>query len=244
MNIVVLHFDSLASTNTEAIEQAKRGSDEGLCVIAREQTGGRGRHGRIWTSQKNAGLYFSIVLRPRIEARYTSLITLMSGIAVNDLLAGYDLTPDIKWVNDILIGEKKICGILAEAVETPSGQAVIVGIGLNVHFSDIPDQLANATSLDAEGIKVAFGQLEQDLVKYLSFWYARLCDDGGHALIIDEWRRRSSYFAGKPVRVTLTDSVFDGITDGLEETGALRVKLSDGSITTIHAGDVERLRTA
>ncbi len=238
MNITILRFDTIDSTNSEAIRQAKLGADEGLCIIASQQTAGRGRHGRTWVSEKDAGLYFSIVLRPKIDMRFLPLITLMTGVAVNDTLAEFGLKPDIKWVNDILIGEKKICGILAETVETPTGLAVIVGIGINLSSQNFPDEIAEtATSLNAPAEDV-----ETSLAKYLIYWHAILCGGNGHTKIIEEWQRRSSYFSGKSVRVKLADATFEGVTDGLEENGALRVKTSDGSIKIVQAGDVERLR--
>src|SRR5436190_18936870 len=99
MNITVLTFDSLDSTNTEALKQARQGAGEGLCIVARQQTAGRGRHGRTWVSQKDAGLYFSIVLRPKIDTKSLPLITLMTGVAVHDTLQEFGVKPDIKWVN-------------------------------------------------------------------------------------------------------------------------------------------------
>src|SRR5215216_2034234 len=141
MNITVLTYDSLVSTNTEALKQARQGADEGLCIVARQQTAGRGRRGRKWISDKDAGLYFSIVLRPKIETKYLTLITLTAGIAVHDTLQELDLKPDIKWVNDILIDEKKISGILAETTDTNEGLAVIVGIGINLKTSNLPPEI-------------------------------------------------------------------------------------------------------
>lgn len=244
MNINILRFDSIGSTNTEAANQARQGVDEGLCVIAREQSAGRGRHGRVWVSEPDSGLYFSIVLRPKLDLKYLSLITLMSGVAVYDTLKEFSLKPDIKWVNDVLIGDKKICGILAETVDTPTGNAVIVGIGINLKSSNFPDEIAEtATSIQAERSgEVTSGNVEGALIKYLSYWYEILNSDDGPTEILQNWRQRSSYFSGKAVRVTLPDGVIEGTTDGLEENGALRVKASDGSVTIVQAGDVERLR--
>ena len=244
MNITILRFDNIDSTNTEAANQARQGADEGLCVIASQQTAGRGRHGRTWVSEKGSGLYFSIVLRPKIETQFLPLITLMTGIAVYDTLKEFDLKPDIKWVNDVLIGEKKICGILAETVDTPTGNAVIVGIGINLKSSNFPDEIVEtATSIQAERSgDVTSDSVEGALIKYLSYWYAILNSDDGPTEIIQNWRQRSSYFSGKAVRVTLPNGVLEGTTDGLEENGALRVKAGDGSVTIVQAGDVERLR--
>ncbi len=245
MDITVLTFDKLDSTNTEAANQARQGADEGVCVVARQQTAGRGRHGRAWSSEMDSGLYFSIVLRPKIVNRFLPLITLMAGIAVHDALKEIGLKPDIKWVNDILIGEKKISGILAETVETNSGLAVVVGIGINLTSRNFPDEIAKtATSIEAQtGKRLTANEVAETLTKYLSFFYRVLSENGGTREIVENWRRRSTYFSGKAVRVTLSGEMVEGTTDGLEENGALRVKTSDGSVRIMQAGDVERLRS-
>lgn len=243
MNINILHFDSIDSTNSEAIKQARAGAAEGLCIQAARQTAGRGRHGRKWISELDSGLYFSIVLRPDIEMRFLPLITLMAGVAAFDTLADLGLEPDIKWVNDLLVNEKKIGGILAEAIETSAGLAVIVGIGLNLTSGNIRDEMAAAaTSIEAEtGKRVA----ADDAAKVLTAHLARVYDvlkGGSYSGIIDRWRRRSTYYNGKAVRVDLGDSAIEGVTDGLEENGALRVRTADGSLSVVQAGDVQRLR--
>lgn len=246
MNLTILRFETLGSTNTEAANQARQGADEGLCVIARQQTAGRGRHGRTWVSEKDSGLYFSIVLRPQFDIKHLTLITLMAGVAVYDSLKEFGLTPDIKWVNDVLVREKKIAGILAETVEPPRGLAVVVGIGINFKSSNFPNEIADtATSIEAElplSRRIPSGEVEAALTKYISYWYPMLGHENGPACILDAWRQRSTYFSGKQVRVTLPDGRFDGMTDGLEENGALRVKTPAGSVTIVQAGDVERLR--
>lgn len=244
MNFTILRFDTIDSTNTEAAKQARLGADEGLCVLARQQTAGRGRKGRAWVSDMDAGLYFSLVLRPKVAVRYLPLITLMTGVAVHDALREFDLRPDIKWVNDILIGDLKISGILAETVDTPQGLAVVVGIGVNLTSRAFPDEIAaTATSIETKtGRPIAADEVAEQLTGYLSYFYEILNAPGGPAEIVDQWRRRSSYFSGKSVRVTLESEVIEGTTDGLEENGALRVKTQGGSVTIIQAGDVERLR--
>lgn len=244
MDFTILRFDSVGSTNTEAADQARRGAAEGLCVIAEEQTAGRGRHGRTWISEKGSGLYFSIVLRPKLAPRYLPLITLMAGVAVHDALEEFGVRPDIKWVNDLLVGEKKIGGILAETVETASDLAVVVGIGINLTSRNFrAETTQTATSIENEtGKVVAADELAESITAFLSYFYETLNGPGGPADIIDSWRRRSSYFSGKNVRVTLAGDVIEGVTDGLEENGALRVKNSDGSVRIVQAGDVERVR--
>jgi BirA family biotin operon repressor/biotin-[acetyl-CoA-carboxylase] ligase len=244
MQITVLTFDSLESTNTEALNQAKLGADEGVCVIARQQTAGRGRHGRTWVSPKDAGLYFSIVLRPELDMQDLPLITLMTGVAVHETLAELGINADIKWVNDSLVNEKKICGILAETTDTPLGLAVIVGIGINLRSSAFPPELEEtATSIENEkSVQIDVDTLIQHLTKHLFSVYVRLINNPKS--IIREWSRRSSYSSGKHVRVVLENETVLGVTEGLEPNGALRVRKNDGELAIIQAGDVEQLRTA
>ncbi len=245
MNFSLLTFDILDSTNTEALKQARLGADEGVCVVARQQTAGRGRYGRTWVSERDAGLYFSIVLRPMLDAHDLPLITLVAGIAVHDALAELGMKPDIKWVNDVLINEKKIAGILAETTETPKGLAVVVGIGINLKSSNFPpDLVATATSLEDLSSTADRDTLIEVLTSHFSRFYDMLQIEGGAARIIENWKQRSSYSSGKIVRAVLNGETITGVTDGLEDNGALRVKRSDGSVTIVQAGDVEQVRAA
>src|SRR5262245_60447148 len=141
----ILHYESLPSTNTEAARLALQGAGEGLSVVADEQTAGRGRLQRNWLSPKGAGLYLSIVLRPEIPLIQWPLLTFMAAVVVNDaLLKACALQTDIKWPNDILSGERKLCGILSEAIETDEGRAAVTGIGINLTAEAFPDDLAAA----------------------------------------------------------------------------------------------------
>lgn len=245
MNITILRFDSLPSTNTEALNQAKRGAIEGLCVVAKQQTEGRGRHGRIWVSPENAGLYFSIVLRPKLEMRFLPLLTLTGAVAVFDVLQDlYQLNPDIKWANDILVNDKKICGILAETAETKSGFAVIVGIGINLQTSNFSPELSEiATSIESETKNSPNPEiLLQQLTKTLSIYYQKLHGKDGAEKIRQEWMRRSSYAFGRQVKAVLGNETIFGTTRGIEQNGALRVETESGEMKIIHAGDVTKLR--
>jgi BirA family transcriptional regulator, biotin operon repressor / biotin---[acetyl-CoA-carboxylase] ligase len=244
MHFNILTFDILDSTNSEALRQVRQGADEGLCIIARQQTGGRGRYGRTWVSERDAGVYFSIVLKPHLEATYLPLITLMAGIAVHDTLREIGIEPDIKWVNDVLVNEKKISGILAETTETPEGLAVIVGIGINLTSTNFPpDRVTTATCVeDCVPVPVAGDKLIEILMRNLSRFYSVLAGQNGPAEIVEHWRQRSSYFAEKIVRVVLENETITGTTDGLENNGALRIKRGDGTVVVIQAGDVEQVR--
>ncbi len=245
MNFTILRFDSIASTNIEALNQAKQGAAEGLCVVANEQTAGRGRHGRGWISPKNAGLYFSIVLRPKIEIKFLPLLTLMSAVVVVEVLRElYSLPADIKWANDVLIKDKKICGILAEMSETKIGLAVVVGIGINLTSANFPPELDEiAASIEVEtGEKPCVETILQNLTKQFAEFYRIFSGANGAEKIREEWAKRSSYFFGKSVRVNLETETITGKTCGIEENGALRVKTANCEIRIIQAGDVEKLR--
>lgn len=243
----IIRYDSLPSTNTEAARLAAEGAEEGLCIVADEQTAGRGRLQRSWVSPKCAGLYFSSLLRPQIPLDEWPLITFAGALAVSDaLLASCDLQTDIKWPNDILSGERKICGILAEAMETRTGRSVIVGIGINLTKYAFPPELSGlaisveeATNRgpDREAILIA-------LIDALASWYAVLHQAGGSRNVIDEWTNRSSYGQGKYITVTNGDEVISGITRGVESDGALRVETDTGEVKIMRAGDVSSVRPA
>jgi BirA family biotin operon repressor/biotin-[acetyl-CoA-carboxylase] ligase len=240
MHFRLLHYDTLDSTNREAADHARRGAAEGVTIVADEQTAGRGRQGRSWTSKKGSGAYFSTILRPRIEPRHYTLIPLMAAVTVYDaLLKGWLIGPDIKWPNDVLVGDKKIAGILSEMVDTPAGHAIILGIGINLRDAD-PE--LDATSIEAESTSPAE---RDDVIRtvhdQLSTLYEPLHRDP--ITILEEWSRRSSYFDGKDVMVDLGNGEsYIGTTSGLKENGALRVMLPDGSVKAVQAGDVTRLR--
>jgi BirA family biotin operon repressor/biotin-[acetyl-CoA-carboxylase] ligase len=243
----ILRFDSLPSTNVEAARRATEGAAEGLCVVAGEQTAGRGRLQRQWVSLKGAGLYFSIILRPGFEQSAWPLLTLMAAVAVHDSLHdSCALETDIKWPNDVLANDKKLCGILAETVETSRGRAVVVGIGINLTKDSFPAELAGiATSVEVAAeqnpeLEVVLSALVSSLVRY----YQTLKQPGGPEKILREWAARSTYWEGKRIRVVESNATLVGTTRGLESDGALRVETDDGKMRIVRAGDVCVVRQA
>ncbi|MFL6207508.1 MAG: biotin--[acetyl-CoA-carboxylase] ligase [Pyrinomonadaceae bacterium] len=245
LHSTILRFDSLPSTNTEAARQAMAGAPEGLCIVAREQTAGRGRQARIWISPPDAGLYFSIVLRPRFATVLWPVITLAAALAVRAALSETcALTPDIKWPNDLLAGGRKLCGILAEVIETERGRACIVGIGINLTAHAFPPELqTHATSVaNATGTTPDREVLLAALVRHLAQRYAQLHAAVGAPEIIRTWSNASSYAADKRVRVETGAETFAGTTRGLEPDGALRVETDAGEIKIVRAGDVQAVR--
>jgi BirA family transcriptional regulator, biotin operon repressor / biotin---[acetyl-CoA-carboxylase] ligase len=242
-----LHYDSLPSTNTELAKLAARGAAEGLSVMAEEQTAGRGRLQRSWSSPKGAGLYFSILLRPELPLYLWPLITFMAALAVGDALQkALDLQTEIKWPNDLLAGERKICGILSETTDTPTGRAVIVGIGINLTRQAYPSDLQNwATSVEEETGRVPVKEaVIKSLQDAVARWYGVLQEDGGDKTVLQTWTGRSPYAEGKLIDVVNGEETFRGVTRGLEADGALRVETESGGMRIVRAGDVVSVRSS
>jgi BirA family biotin operon repressor/biotin-[acetyl-CoA-carboxylase] ligase len=215
--------------------------------VAREQTAGRGRRQRAWVSPKDAGLYFSVVLRPRTDAREWPLITLAAAVAVGDSLKeSCALDTDIKWPNDLLASGRKLCGILAETSEGTAGRAVVLGVGVNLtNYAFPPEILDTATSVEEQtGLAPDPERLLASLTRNLARLYEELHTPGGASSILARWEARSSYAHGRRVRVTLAPETLEGITRGLADDGALRVETADGALRLIRAGEVEALREA
>jgi BirA family biotin operon repressor/biotin-[acetyl-CoA-carboxylase] ligase len=241
----IVRFDSIDSTNLEAMRQAKAGAPEGLCVVAREQTRGRGRLDRSWQSPRDAGLYFSIVLWPRLELSDWPLLTLITPLAVCDaLIRTCGLRVDIKWPNDICVKDRKLCGILAETVETEKGPAAIVGVGINLNVNALPPTVADlATSVEATTtVKPDGPRVLDEVLQAIAERYEMLQAPQGREHTICEWCANSSYAFGRRVRVSLEHDTFEGTTRGLESDGGLRVEVESGKMRIVRAGDVTALR--
>jgi BirA family biotin operon repressor/biotin-[acetyl-CoA-carboxylase] ligase len=190
-------------------------------------------------------LYFSILLRPTFEQQSWPLLTFVAALAVNDaLLQCCQLKTDIKWPNDILAHDRKLCGILAETIETPAGRAVIVGIGVNIKKNSYPVELESvATSVETEtGQGIEPHDLLEPLLEAFANHYQTLQQAGGDEHIVREVSARSSYTSNKHIRVNDADDILVGTTRGLERDGSLRVETDDGNVKTIRAGDVTVVR--
>jgi len=240
----VLHFESLPSTNDRARDMASAGAAEGTAIVADRQTAGRGRMGRAWSSPAGEGLYLSLILRPRVVPSDASVITLAAAVAVSETLsAGFGARADIKWPNDVLVGGRKVCGILVEsAIEGDRIQHAILGIGVNLAQTEFPEEIREgATSLLLEtGKRVSPGEVLAPLFEKLDFRYRQSLENPG--AVLRRWEELSSYARNCPVRITSFDSVTEGITRGLSERGGLMIESSDGRIREIVSGEVSRLR--
>jgi len=235
------HFFKVESTNDIAMKLGDDGQPHGAVVIAEEQTAGRGRAGRSWTSEKSAGIYCSVLLRPQISPRDASLLTLAAGLAARDAVAEeLDVAPDIRWPNDLLLRGRKFCGILTEMHAEPDRvRYAVVGVGINVNQQHMPAALAaTATSLRMEDERV-HSRLEilVRLLRHLDRYYNFLLAEGPQP-ILRRFAEVSSYYQGKRVRITTPGETFVGTTAGLEPTGVLRVARDDGRIEPVISGDV------
>ena len=241
----IFHFFRTDSTNRVALDLGHAGEPEGAVVLAEEQTAGRGRAGRTWHSERGAGIYMTLLLRPELSPALAPLLTLLAGLSARAAIeAQTGLAPDLRWPNDLLLHGRKLGGILTEMHAEPGVvRFVIVGIGVNVNQSKFPGDLATiATSLRAESGRL-HSRLEL-LVRLLQQFesdYNRFLKHGANA-ILEQFAAVSSFAKGKRVRITNGKESFTGTTAGLTPEGLLRVQREDGQMATVISGDVAEAR--
>jgi BirA family biotin operon repressor/biotin-[acetyl-CoA-carboxylase] ligase len=234
----VHHFDSVASTMDGAFRLGMEGAPEGAVVVAETQTKGRGRLGRAWASPKGKGLYFSIVLRPTCSAADAARLTLVAAVAVSEATEKVTgLQPRIKWPNDLLLNDKKVCGILTELrAEVDRAQFVIVGFGVNVN-NTASQLLPEAVSLrEVKGQALSRVALLQQILRSFEERYLAVAKEG-YGPVFAEWRRRSATL-GRRVRFVERQKSFEGTAVDLDEDGGLVVELATGEVVKRMAGDV------
>jgi len=237
------HTMSAESTNAMAMEAGASGQLEGSVFLAEAQTAGRGRAGRIWYSTQSQGIYCSVLLRPRLSPDQVLLLSLAAGLAVRSAVADVTGLPaDLKWPNDLLLSEKKFCGILTELQwEGTRVRHAVVGIGLNVNHTSFPDPLrSQATSLYLEsGMTQSRVLVAAALLKSLDREYRALgSDQDAQESIRRRFQEHSSWTHGCAVRIEEAES-FTGITEGLDNRGFLLVRTSQG-LQTVVSGTVRR----
>lgn len=239
-------YPTVTSTMDVAAEAAQDGAPEGLVIAAGEQTSGRGRRGRVWSSPAGAGLYLTFVLRPPLEPAAgpaLALLTLAAGVAVRDALGlATGCRPELKWPNDLLVGGRKLAGILAEGVGLGRpDQTVLIGLGINLLAAAHPGGIAaRATSLESElGQPVDRGRVLEEVLVAIPQVYADL--RRGHADdILRAWREASPSSHGTAVRWEGPEGPRQGTTAGIDQTGALLVQRERG-IERIVGGELNWL---
>lgn len=231
----VHHYSSISSTMDVAVGLAEQGAPHGAIVVADEQTAGVGRLGRSWLSERDAGLYCSIILRLPLAPTVIPIATLLLGLATADAIQQTtNLVCDLRWPNDVLIGERKVAGILAQLTEG----AVIAGIGVNVNQPTMPEGLRTpATSLRMESSGAP--QNREDVLIALAHSIDSFCAlliEQGTPAIIRAFGAASSYVTGRRVRIE--EDGRTGTTMGLDENGFLLVHFDGRSTERITSGGV------
>jgi BirA family transcriptional regulator, biotin operon repressor / biotin---[acetyl-CoA-carboxylase] ligase len=234
----IRHFFRVGSTNMVGIQAAESGAPEGTLFLAEEQTAGRGRGGHTWHSEPSTGIYVSAILRPKLSSGDLLALSLMTGLATaNAVEEVTGVRCELRWPNDLLIGPRKFCGILTEVhSEAKRLLFAVVGIGMNVNQDVFPAELQEiATSLRLEtGREWSRVELTAALLQSLDREYHSL-SQGGSKDVFQRFERRSSYARGLEVHVEESGG-YTGVTEGLDESGFLRVRTEDGVRTVISGG--------
>lgn len=229
------------STNEEAKRQAQNGAPDGSVFIAERQTGGKGRLGRKWESPDGTGIWFSILLRPGLVPSEVSCITLLAGIAVCRAIRSVTgCEAKIKWPNDVVIGSRKVCGILTElTAEIDRIEYVVLGIGINANMESFPEELAEkATSLRMESGKTfPRAAVLRAVLEALEPLLERAKNGDGLNGILEEYKalcvslnRRVSFYSGSRQRT--------GTAVDVSPTGELIVACDEGGLVPVNAGEV------
>ncbi len=245
---------STGSTNADLAAAARDGAPGGTVLVADHQSSGRGRLGRTWTAPPGSGVAISVLLRPEVALERWTWLPLLAGLAVSDALRQTTGLPaDVKWPNDVLVGDRKLCGVLAERVETPTGPAVVLGMGVNVHLGADELPVPTATSVDlaraelgVAGVPVSRTAVTSGVLRCLERDLRRweevsALGEGRTDAVALTYRERCSTL-GRAVRVTLSDStVLEGTARDVDAHGRLLLDTADGA-RTLGAGDVVHLR--
>ena len=236
----IIYYEKLDSTNQKADELAREGAAHGTVVVAREQTAGRGRRGRNWSSP-SGDIYMSMIVRPRVDASKASMLTLVMAYSVAKVIQklGY-ADVSIKWPNDLLLSGKKVCGILTEMhMEGQEISHVVVGVGVNVNSQEFPAELKEkATSLYAEsGKRVECDTIVKDIAERFTNEYEKFIVAGDLAELQQEYNELLIN-CGKEVRVLEPGNEYTAYAVGINELGELVVQTEDGTEQYVFAGEV------
>jgi BirA family transcriptional regulator, biotin operon repressor / biotin---[acetyl-CoA-carboxylase] ligase len=239
-------LESCGSTNDEARRWATAGAPDGAVVTALHQTKGRGRAGRVWHSPMGGGLYFSLVVRPKLPPSQAPRLSLVVGLALAEALDELlPLEPRalVKWPNDVFIGGKKVSGVLLElSVKEGLCEFLIVGVGLNVNTEEFPEELQEIATSMALAANTRFDLSE---VLWVALRHLETCIDalarGEFSSLLNRWRTRS-YTLQRQVMITQPEGNMTGIAVDLDAEGALLIRVESGQVFTIVAGDVGVIR--
>jgi BirA family biotin operon repressor/biotin-[acetyl-CoA-carboxylase] ligase len=228
------------STNDVAWEALAQNAGEGVTVVADAQTRGRGREGRRWHLAPGRGLALSVALFQGCDGPGPGTVPLAAGLAMSRAAQRLGLAARLKWPNDVLAGTRKLCGILCESRRVGGNDAVVIGVGVNVHEQrdDFPPELREiATSFAMEGRRVTREQVAAEFLNALEpLWGAH--EEGGRESVVAAWRAQAGFW-GRPVTVHTPGGPLHGVARDLDEGGGLVVRLESGREVVALAGDLE-----
>ena len=234
-DVRVISYDTIGSTNADALERARQGERGPLWITARRQTAGRGRRGRPWVSEPG-NLFATLLLTDPGRPERAAELSFVAALAVHDAvathLAAQPQRLTLKWPNDGLIDGAKFAGILIEG----EGGAVAIGIGINcTHHPQ--DTAYPATDLAATGVQVSSDAVFAALMPAMTGRIAQWNRGAGFAVILSEWLRRAAGL-GRPLRIAGPDGERQGLFETIDDRGRLVLRRDDGSTETVTAGDV------
>lgn len=236
-------FKSLDSTNNEAKKMAVNKAPSGSLILSEEQTAGRGRRGKDFFSPANSGIYMSLILRPQLSVEDITLVTTGASVAVSRAIEKlFNLTPKIKWINDIYIDDKKVCGILTEGVtdfESGNIEAIILGIGINFNTMNFPEELKKkAGSLILEKIsKIS----RNTLISQIVIEIFKVLDEIPKREYLQEYKERS-WILGNKIEVLGANETYKAKALDINEKGELIIALENGEIKTLLSGEVSIIK--
>ncbi len=239
-NILITVYKTIESTNSQAKLLAIQNAQHGTTIIAEEQTNGRGRFGRNFFSPSDSGIYMSIILKPQLNIENSVLITTAAAVAVCEAIEKFaSEAPKIKWVNDIFIGDRKVCGILTEAVtnfESGMMDSVVLGIGINVKTKneDFPIELQNtAGSIFYENNNFIRNQLSAEIINNVLKISKNLEDKS----FMSSYKERSMIL-GKHILYNKNNNWYEGYALDIDDSGGLIIYSADGQKITLNSGEV------
>ncbi len=236
------HFAEIDSTNEEARRLADAGVAGPVWIVADRQTAGRGRRGREWQSP-TGNFSGTLFLRPRCSLKKAAELSFVAGLAVHEAVSsligpGHAAQLTLKWPNDVLLDGHKLAGILLESASAGSGDVGWLAIGMGINLAVFPDNPAYpATALRVLGLNITLAEMLEALARAFETWIAIWRREQDFGLIREAWLARAQGLGG-PITVRLADETFEGTFMGLAGDGALQVKMADGALRAVSAGDV------
>lgn len=237
----IFTFDKVDSTNVKARLFAEEGAAHGTVVIAEQQTNAKGRRGKSWETVNKTSIAMSVVLRPDTLPVLASMLTLVMGMSVVEACSQVlHVETQIKWPNDVVLNNKKICGILTEmSAEIDYINYIVVGTGINVNMDSFQEEIADiATSLKLEtGQSVMRSELTAAVLECFEVNYKAFIEQQDLRFMLEKYNKALVSFE-KPVRVLDLKKEYNGISLGINKKGELIVKKEDGTVTSVYSGEV------